>query len=91
MRLQIDENMSSRRLAAHLRAAGHDVTVMVHEAVHCDRSAQLLDSYLRYEWWDAAGRIITQVSDDSLFSARRASGADPEAALSDAPLSNIFS
>ena len=25
MRLQIDENMSSRRLAAHLRAAGHDV------------------------------------------------------------------
>ena len=25
MRLQIDENMSSRRLAAHLRAAGHDI------------------------------------------------------------------
>jgi predicted nuclease of predicted toxin-antitoxin system len=26
VRLQIDENMSSRRLATHLRAAGHDVT-----------------------------------------------------------------
>jgi trans-aconitate methyltransferase len=36
------------------------VTVMVHEAVHTDRSAQLLDSYLRYEWWDADGRIVDQ-------------------------------
>ena len=36
------------------------VTVMVHEAVHCDRGAQLLDSYLRYEWWDADGRIVDQ-------------------------------
>jgi SAM-dependent methyltransferase len=36
------------------------VTVMVHEAVHCDRGAQILDSYLRYEWWDADGRIFDQ-------------------------------
>jgi SAM-dependent methyltransferase len=35
-------------------------TVIVHEAVHADRSAQLLDSYLRYEWWDADGRIVDQ-------------------------------
>jgi SAM-dependent methyltransferase len=35
-----------------------DVTVMVHEAVHCDRDAQLQDSLLRYEWWNSTGALV---------------------------------
>jgi hypothetical protein len=31
---------------------------MVHEAVHCDRDAQLQDSLLRYEFWDREGRLV---------------------------------
>jgi SAM-dependent methyltransferase len=34
------------------------VTVMVHEAVHCERGAQQFESLLRYEWWDADGRLV---------------------------------
>jgi SAM-dependent methyltransferase len=34
------------------------VTVMVHEAVHCDRDRQLIDSLLRYEWWDGSGLLL---------------------------------
>jgi SAM-dependent methyltransferase len=36
------------------------VTVMVHEAVHCHRELQIYESYLRYEWWDADGRLVDQ-------------------------------
>jgi SAM-dependent methyltransferase len=34
------------------------VTVIVHEAVSCRRDEQLQDSLLRYEWWDADGRLV---------------------------------
>jgi SAM-dependent methyltransferase len=34
------------------------VTVMVHEAVKCDRERQWFDALMRYEWWDRDGRLI---------------------------------
>jgi SAM-dependent methyltransferase len=34
------------------------VTIMVHEAVGCDRQLQLIDTYLRYEWYGDDGVLL---------------------------------